>query len=74
MTSWSQFILEMIDYLKDIMSEHLLFRKDGDLFVVDLHEFEVDNPMRHEADYYFAMQKQDGMTKERRKIIDNLLM
>lgn len=74
MASWGQFILEMVDYLEDIMSEHLLFRKDGDLPAVDLHEFGVDNPMRHEAGYYFAMQKQDGMTKGRRRIIDNLLM
>jgi len=44
----------MIDYLKDIMSEHLLFCKDGDLLAIDLYEFEVDNSMRHEAGYYFA--------------------
>jgi len=43
MTNRSCFILEMIDYLKDIMSEHLLFHEDGDILAVDLHGFEVDN-------------------------------
>jgi hypothetical protein len=74
MANWGDFVLEMIDYLEDIMSEHLLFGKDGEIPAVDLHGFGVDNPMRHEAGYYFAMQKEDGMTKGRRRIIDNLFM
>ncbi|TMC16025.1 MAG: hypothetical protein E6J34_20590 [Chloroflexi bacterium] len=74
MADWARFISEMIDYLEDIMSEHLLFRKDGTIPAVDLHGFGVDNPMRHEAGHYFAMQKQDGLTEGRRRIIDNLFM
>src|SRR5947199_10055762 len=64
----------MIDYLEDIMSEHLLFRKDGTIPAVGLHGFGVDNPMRHEAGHYFALQTQDGLTEGRRRIIDNLFM
>jgi hypothetical protein len=74
MADWGRFILEMLDYLEDIMSEHLLFRKDGSIPTVDLHGFGVDNPMRREAGYYFAVQKQDGMTKGRQRILDNLFM
>ena len=28
----------MIDYLKNIMNEYLLFRKDENLFIIDLYE------------------------------------
>jgi len=72
MADWGRFILEMLDYLEDIMSEHLLFYKDGSIPMVDLHGFEVDNLMRYEASYYFAVQKQDGMTKEKQRILNNL--
>lgn len=70
MSNWHRFIFEMMDYLEEITSEHLLFRKDEKIPAVDLHEFGVDNPMRHEACHYFAIQKQDGMTRERRRIME----
>lgn len=39
---------------------------------VDFRGFEVDNHMRYEADYCFALQEQDGMSKGGQRILDNL--
>lgn len=52
------------------MSEHLHFRKDEKIPAVDLHEFGVDNLIRHEACHYFAVEKQGGMTRKRLRIME----
>ena len=55
MINWSQFILKIIDYLKNIMNEYLLFRKNENFFIINLYEFELNNLIKHEIDYYFVI-------------------
>ena len=47
------------------MNEYLFFRKNENIFIIDLYKFEINNSMKYEIDYYFIIQKQDDMIKKR---------
>ena len=55
MINWNQFILKIINYLKNIINKYLLFHKNENIFIIDLYKFEINNSMRYKIDYYFVI-------------------
>jgi len=71
MMEWKKFIHKLIDELEDMLSQELLFRRDGRLPDVNLHGF-TDNAMRREAGYYFAHDTPQAWNQARRRVLSNL--
>ena len=55
MINWNQFILKIIDYLKNIINEYLLFNKNENLLIINLYKLKINNLMKHKIDNYFII-------------------
>src|SRR5437762_14351152 len=58
MNEWKEFANELISSAEEILSQRLLFLEDGRLPEVDLNV--VDDPSKHEAGHYFALDEADA--------------
>jgi hypothetical protein len=52
-----EFIHELLNIAEGIMAKHLLFQADEDISEFDLEI--MDNPSKHDAEYYFVLQESD---------------
>jgi hypothetical protein len=64
------FIHELLAHAEKIMSEHLLFQRDGEIPEFDLSV--IDNPSIHESGYYFGLQLTDAWNKARTRMIQRI--
>ena len=58
MKEWKQLVKDLITSAKEILSQHLLFLKDGSLLEVDLNV--IDDLSNHKAGHYFALDESDA--------------
>src|SRR5579859_851126 len=58
MQDLKKFVAETLDIAEAMLSEHLLFQRDGSLPEFDLSS--IDDPSNHEAGYYFVHKDQEG--------------
>src|SRR2546423_5109021 len=65
-----KFVHELLNMAEKIMSEHLLFQQNGDIPDFDISI--VDNPSKHEAGYYFALQQAEAWNKARIRMIQRI--
>jgi hypothetical protein len=67
---WIKFVEELITEAEEVLSQQLLFRKDGT--IPELNLYAVDDPSNHEAGHYFALDEQYAWKKARQSIMKNL--
>jgi hypothetical protein len=65
-----EFIHELLNVVKGIMSMDLLFQLDGNIPEFDLDV--TDNPSKHHAGYYFALRESDAWNQARVKMVQRI--
>jgi hypothetical protein len=63
MVDLKKFVEETLEIAEAMMSEHLLFQRNGSLPEFDLSR--IDDPSNHEAGYYFVHQDREAWKKAR---------
>ena len=64
------FVHELLNRAEQIMSQHLLFRFDGDIPEFNLSA--TDNPSMHDSGYYFGSRQADAWNKARTRMIQRI--
>jgi hypothetical protein len=64
------FIHELLNVAEGIMAKDLLFQQDEDMPEFDLEA--IDNPSRHDAGYFFALQEPDAWNKARVRMVQRI--
>ena len=70
MADLKRFVEETLDIAEAMMSEHLLFQRDGSLPEFDLNR--IDDPSNHEAGYYFVHKDREAWKKARVRMFNRL--
>jgi hypothetical protein len=65
-----EFIHELLNTAERIMANDLLFQQDEDMPEFDLEV--MDNPGKHDAGYYFALQESDAWNKARVRMVQRI--
>ena len=70
MNQLMNFVHELLAHAEKIMSEHLLFQRDGQIPEFDLSA--IDNPSMHDSGYYFGLKQTDAWNKARTRMIQRI--